>query len=53
VVPAARGHEYVRAGRAGVVAKMGIDATVPYEERPRFTRASFRPVEVRESEWSR
>jgi 2,5-furandicarboxylate decarboxylase 1 len=53
IVPAARGHEYVRAGRAGVVAKMGIDATVPFEERPRFARASFRPVEVREAEWSK
>ena len=53
IVPAARGHEYVRAGRAGVVAKMGIDATVPFEERARFARASFRPVEIREGEWSR
>jgi 2,5-furandicarboxylate decarboxylase 1 len=51
VVPAARGHEYVRAGKAGVVAKMGIDATVPFEEKARFARASFRPVEVRDSEW--
>ena len=51
VVPDARGHEYVRAGNNGVVAKLGIDATVPFEERPRFTRAAFRPVEIRESEW--
>jgi 2,5-furandicarboxylate decarboxylase 1 len=51
VVPDARGHEYVRAGKSGVVAKMGIDATVPFEERARFTRAAFRPVEVREQDF--
>jgi 2,5-furandicarboxylate decarboxylase 1 len=51
VIPDARGHEYVRAGNSGMVAKMGIDATVPFEERPRFARASFKPVEIKESEW--
>ena len=51
VIPDARGHEYVRAGNNGVVSKLGIDATVPLEDRPRFTRAAFRPVEIRESEW--
>jgi 2,5-furandicarboxylate decarboxylase 1 len=51
VIPDARGHEYVRAGKSGVVAKMGIDATVPFEERARFTRAAFRPVEVREQDF--
>jgi len=51
VVPAARGHEYVRAGNNGIVAKLGIDATVPVEERARFTRASFKPVEIKDSEW--
>jgi 2,5-furandicarboxylate decarboxylase 1 len=51
VIPDARGHEYVRAGNNGVVAKLGIDATVPLEERARFTRASFKPVEIKDSEW--
>jgi 2,5-furandicarboxylate decarboxylase 1 len=51
VIPEARGHEYVRAGNNGIVSKLGIDATVPFEERARFTRASFKPVEIRESEW--
>lgn len=51
VIPEARGHEYVRAGKNGVVAKLGIDATVPFEEKARFARASFRNVEIRESEW--
>jgi len=51
VIPNARGHEYVRAGNNGVVAKLGIDATVPFEERARFARAKFKEVDVRESEW--
>ena len=51
VIPDARGHEYVRAGRNGVVAKLGIDATVPFEEKARFARASFKTVEIKESEW--
>jgi 2,5-furandicarboxylate decarboxylase 1 len=51
VIPDARGHEYVRAGNNGVVSKLGIDATVPFEERARFTRAAFRQVEIDDSEW--
>lgn len=51
VIPGARGHEYVRAGDNGVVAKLGIDATVPVEERPRFTRTAFKHVEIKDSEW--
>jgi 2,5-furandicarboxylate decarboxylase 1 len=47
VVPGARGHEYVRVGNAGIRAKLGIDATVPFEERARFTRCQFAPVDVR------
>jgi 2,5-furandicarboxylate decarboxylase 1 len=53
VIPDARGHEYVRAGNSGIVAKLGIDATVPFEERARFARASFRPVEIKDSEWQK
>ena len=51
VVPGARGHEYVRAGDNGVIAKLGIDATVPFEEKARFARASFRDVQIKENEW--
>jgi 2,5-furandicarboxylate decarboxylase 1 len=51
VVPGARGHEYVRAGDNGVVAKLGIDATVPFEEKARFARASFRDVQIKDNEW--
>ena len=46
VIPEARGHEYVRAGRNGIRAKLGIDATVPPEERARFSRVAFRPTEI-------
>jgi 2,5-furandicarboxylate decarboxylase 1 len=41
IIPDARGHEYIRAGDNGIRAKVGIDATVPLEERPRFTRCAF------------
>jgi 2,5-furandicarboxylate decarboxylase 1 len=51
VIPDARGHEYVRASNNGVVAKLGIDATVPFEDKARFMRASFKEVEIREAEW--
>jgi 2,5-furandicarboxylate decarboxylase 1 len=46
IVPGARSHEYVRVSDNGVRAKVGIDATVPFEERPRFERAPFRTVDV-------
>jgi 2,5-furandicarboxylate decarboxylase 1 len=51
VIPDARGHEYIRAGNNGIVSKLGIDATVPFEEKARFARASFKPVQIKESEW--
>ena len=46
IVPGARTHELVRVSNDGIRAKVGIDATVPLEERSRFARASFRTVEV-------
>ena len=46
VIPGARTHEYVRVSNNGIRAKVGIDATVPLEERARFARAPFRTVEV-------
>ncbi len=47
VIPEARGHEYVRAGNNGIRAKLGIDATVPIEERERFRRMRFEDTAVR------
>jgi 2,5-furandicarboxylate decarboxylase 1 len=44
VVPGARGHEYVRVSDRGVRAKMGVDATVPFDRRADFTRAPFLDV---------
>ena len=45
VTPGARGHEYVRAGNNGIRAKLGIDATVPFEEKSRFKRVTFAPFQ--------
>src|SRR5262249_27101909 len=41
VVPDARGHEYIRVGKNGVRAKLGIDATIPVDEKGRFARCEF------------
>jgi 2,5-furandicarboxylate decarboxylase 1 len=46
IVPDARGHEYVRVGRNGIRAKVGIDATVPLEEKARFQRCQFLDVDI-------
>jgi 2,5-furandicarboxylate decarboxylase 1 len=46
IIPGARTHEYVRKSDNGIRAKVGIDATVPFEERARFERAPFRDVQV-------
>jgi 2,5-furandicarboxylate decarboxylase 1 len=46
VIPEARGHEYVRAGNNGIRAKLGVDATVPLEERERFRRMRFEPTPI-------
>ena len=52
IVPGARTHEYVRVSNNGVRAKVGIDATVPFEERARFARAKFNIVPMDANEWS-
>jgi 2,5-furandicarboxylate decarboxylase 1 len=49
-VPGARGHEYVRVSDSGIRTKLGIDATVPFEDRARFSRCQFAPVDVRPSD---
>jgi 2,5-furandicarboxylate decarboxylase 1 len=46
VMPAARGHEYIRVGQNGIRAKLGIDATVPFAEKPRFARCEFEQVTI-------
>lgn len=46
MIPGARGHEYVRVSDRGIRTKLGIDATVPFADRPRFMRCSFEAVEV-------
>jgi 2,5-furandicarboxylate decarboxylase 1 len=46
IVPDARGHEYIRVGQNGIRAKVGIDATIPLEEKARFRRCEFLDVEV-------
>jgi 2,5-furandicarboxylate decarboxylase 1 len=45
-IPGGRGHEYVRVSDRGIRTKLGIDATVPFAERARFARCSFKPVEI-------
>ena len=44
MIPAARGHEYVRVSDRGQRTKVGIDATVPFDERERFRRVPFADV---------
>jgi 2,5-furandicarboxylate decarboxylase 1 len=46
VMPAARGHEYIRVGQNGIRAKLGIDATIPFSEKARFARCEFEKVSV-------
>ncbi len=41
VMPDGRGHEYIRIGKNGIRAKLGIDATVPVGEKERFQRCVF------------
>jgi 2,5-furandicarboxylate decarboxylase 1 len=49
VMPGTRGHEYVRIGQNGIRAKLGIDATVPFEDKARFTRCGFAPIAIEQS----
>jgi 2,5-furandicarboxylate decarboxylase 1 len=52
IIPAARGHEYVRVSKEGVRAKLGIDATIPFEDQAKFRRVEFAPTEVKEETFS-
>ncbi len=53
IIPGARTHEYVRKSNNGIRAKMGIDATVPFEEKDRFKRAPFRTVDTDPKDFDR
>ena len=53
IIPGARTHEYVRKSNNGIRAKVGIDATVPFEERERFERAPFRTVDTDPKDFDR
>jgi 2,5-furandicarboxylate decarboxylase 1 len=53
LVPGARGHEYIRAGNNGIRTKLGIDATVPFDEKPRFKRVQFAPFEGTADQFTR
>ncbi len=52
VIPQARGHEYVRVGDHGIIAKLGIDATVPFADQARFARCSFAPTAASAADFS-
>lgn len=52
MIPAARGHEYVRVSDRGQRTKVGIDATVAFDERDRFRRTPFADVALDEGEVS-
>jgi len=41
VIPGTRAHEMVRASNNGIRAKLGLDATVPVEEKAEYTRLRF------------
>jgi 2,5-furandicarboxylate decarboxylase 1 len=45
-MPGARGHEYVRVSQGGIRTKLGMDATVPFADKARFSRCEFAPVAI-------
>ena len=51
-IPGARGHEYVRVSDGGIRTKLGIDATVPFEDKERFRRVKFLDVDVDKKSFS-
>ena len=51
-IPGARGHEMVRAGKNGIRTKLGLDATVPFEEKDKYRRIEFLQVEKRNEKMS-
>ncbi|HAA90945.1 MAG TPA: hypothetical protein DCS82_03125 [Rhodospirillaceae bacterium] len=51
-IPGARGHEYVRASADGIRTKLGIDATVPFEEQERFRRCEFLDIAIDDGDFT-
>lgn len=52
LAPGARGHEYVRASDNGIRTKLGVDATVPFEEQDRYRRVEFAPSALTTDDFS-
>ncbi len=52
LIPGARGHEYVRVSDRGMRTKLGIDATVHFADRERFSRAPFVDVSLADGDWT-
>lgn len=46
LIPGARGHEYVRVSKDGIRTKLGIDATVPFEDQDKFRRVEFAKTDI-------
>jgi 2,5-furandicarboxylate decarboxylase 1 len=46
LIPGARGHEYVRVSKEGIRTKLGIDATIPFEDQDKFRRVEFAPTSI-------
>jgi 2,5-furandicarboxylate decarboxylase 1 len=46
LIPGARGHEYVRVSKEGIRTKLGIDATVPFEDQATFRRVEFAKTDI-------
>lgn len=46
LIPGARGHEYVRVSKDGIRTKLGIDATIPFEDQDKFRRVEFASTDV-------
>jgi len=46
LIPDARGHEMVRASRGGIRAKLGLDATVPFDQKDGYRRLHFEPSDL-------
>ena len=52
LIPGARGHEYVRVSKEGIRTKLGLDATVPFEDQDKFRRVEFAKTSIELSEFT-
>lgn len=46
LIPGARGHEYIRASKNGIRTKLGLDCTVPFDQKERFARVQFAKIDL-------